>query len=386
MTDRALAKLTASSPPSATTVVTIQYLRALAASLVVLQHAMAVPDLIPYYPRPWGQYGVDVFFVISGYIMWMTTAVRGPTPPAFMLARIIRIVPMYWIFTTLFIVIAVAMPKALFHPAVNPLHIFESYFFIPVEHPRLGIIRPIYTLGWTLNYEMFFYFVFGCCLLIPRHLFRFAAVVGVLFLLVSMGWSLPLQGAVVTTYTNPILLEFAAGVVLAVTSTRLQSIAPAVGWGLIAAASVWLLAVYAGETLPDLIFAHGVPAVAMVAGALILEPVARARPSRIGLLLGDASYSIYLAHPFAERAWYFAFGYAFAITAPAEQAAFVATSVMAGIAGGVASFSLLERPVLDACRRLRRAIGGQTGSRGLKIPLLKTPLWERGLRDIGDPN
>lgn len=350
MTDRA------SSPRPAPTVVTIQYLRAVAASLVVLHHAMAVPELITYYPQPYGQYGVDLFFVISGYIMWTTTAVGG-RPLAFWVARIVRIVPIYWIYTTLFIAIAFGMPKALFNAAVDPVHILKSYFFIPAEHPRLGIIQPIYTLGWTLNYEMFFYFVFGCCLVIPHHLFRFAAVVGVLLLLVSVGWSLPLQGPIVTTYTNLILLEFAAGVVLALTLSRLQSIAPVIGWGLFAAANVWLLAVYAGETLPDRILAHGVPATAMVAGALILEPVARARPSRLGLLLGDASYSIYLAHPFAERAWYFAFGYAFGIAAPTGQAAFVVTSVMVGIAGGVASFILLERPVLDAGRRLRRTIG-----------------------------
>jgi exopolysaccharide production protein ExoZ len=342
------------SPRPAPTLVTIQYLRAIAASLVVLRHAVDVPELIGKYPQPFGQYGIGLFFVISGYIMWMTTAQRSRSPLAFWAARIVRIVPIYWIYTTLFIAVSFVLPMALFGTAFDSIYALKSYFFIPAEHPRFGGILPIYTLGWTLNYEMFFYFVFGCGLFIPMHMFRFAAVVGVLFLLVLVGWLLPLSGAVVLTYTNPVLLQFAAGIVLALTSSRLQSIAPEVGCGLLVATSVWLLVVYTGETLPNGILAHELPAIATVAGALILEPVARAQPSRPIILLGSASYSIYLAHPFAERPWYFVFTYAFGIVTPSEQAAFVLTSMMAGLAGGVASFLLLERPVLDAGRRLLR--------------------------------
>jgi len=363
MTDRAWGEVTedrsvgTSSPCPPPTIVTIQYLRAIAAGLVVLRHAMDVLELSGNYPQPFGRYGVDLFFVISGYIMWTTTAERGRSPLAFWSARIVRIVPIYWIYTTLFIALAFVLPRTLLGPPVDPIHILQSYFFIPAEHPRLGAILPIYTIGWTLNYEMFFYFIFGCCLFIPHRLFRFAVVVGTLLLLVLIGWRLPSQSAVVTIYTNPILLQFAAGIVLALASSRLQRIAPVVGWGLLAAVSVWLLVVYTGETLPNSFLAYRLPAIVTVAGALILEPVARARPSRLSLLLGDASYSIYLAHPFAVRAWYFAFSYAFGIVGSTGQAVFVVTSMMAGIAGGIVSFLLLERPILAAARC--RLLGGR---------------------------
>src|SRR2546429_618295 len=81
----------------APTVVTVQYLRAIAASLVVFHHAMAPPALRSYYPHSFGEFGVDLFFVISGYIMWTTTARGQRGPASFWAARIVRIVPLYWV-------------------------------------------------------------------------------------------------------------------------------------------------------------------------------------------------------------------------------------------------------------------------------------------------
>jgi exopolysaccharide production protein ExoZ len=120
----------------ASRIITVQYLRALAASLVALHHALNSSSLAPYYVRPVGAFGVDLFFVISGYIMWATTAHtprRGPRQ--FWTARILRVVPLYWLFTSLFIVIALVFPSALFTAALEPSHIVKSYLFIPAEHP-----------------------------------------------------------------------------------------------------------------------------------------------------------------------------------------------------------------------------------------------------------
>jgi peptidoglycan/LPS O-acetylase OafA/YrhL len=116
--------------------VTIQYLRAIAASLVMLRHAVDMPELIGKYQQPFGQYGIDLFFIISGYIIWTTTAERGRSPLAFWGARMVRIVPIYWVYTTLFI--AMASVWSVVGTTVDPLHIVKSYFFIPAEHPRLG--------------------------------------------------------------------------------------------------------------------------------------------------------------------------------------------------------------------------------------------------------
>ncbi len=149
-------------------VVSIQYLRALAAILVVVQHANSGPIHLDIVSPGLATFGVDLFFVISGYIMWTTTTETARTPPQFWLARIVRIVPLYWGFTTLYVAISILHPAALEHPSTNLVFIVKSYAFVPAIHPVEGGISPIYSLGWTLNFEMFFYLIFGIALII-RH-------------------------------------------------------------------------------------------------------------------------------------------------------------------------------------------------------------------------
>jgi exopolysaccharide production protein ExoZ len=345
--------MSAAAPARPTTVITIQYLRAIAASVVVLYHAMSAPSIVALFLVRIGEFGVDLFFVISGYIMWTTTAGSGRGPLAFWGARLLRVAPLYWIFTTLYMAIAFLRPDAVFNAAIEPLHIVKSYLFVPAVHPSLGAIAPVYTLGWTLNYEMFFYLVFGLCLLIPSRKPRLAAMIGALLLLVLIGTVGRSGGAVAAIYTNPILLEFAAGIVLACVASRLYTTRLGIGWALIAIAAVWLLAAHQMEPSPERIVAFGLPAIAAVAGALILEPSARLRPSRFALLLGDASYSIYLAHPFAQRIWYFVFGAVIGTETPATVALYVVTAIIAGIGGGIVSYMLIERPILDIKERWR---------------------------------
>ena len=160
-------------------------------------------------------------------------------------------------------------------------------------------------------------------------------------------------GAVAATYTNPILLEFAAGIVLACLASRLYTTRSAIGWALIGIAVIWLVAVHRMEPLPERIVAFGIPAIVAVAGALVLERSARQRPSRFALLLGDASYSIYLAHPFAQRIWYFVFGALIGTETPATVALYVVTAIVAGIGGGIVSYVLIERRILGIKARWR---------------------------------
>ncbi len=118
--------------------------------------------------------------MISGFIMWTTTEDQNRGPGAFWLARIVRIVPLYWMFTTAYVMAALLTPASFFIVKLEPAHILKSYLFIPATHPNLGLVAPVYTLGWTLNYEMFFYLLFGlvpvraiaaicACAVLPRH-------------------------------------------------------------------------------------------------------------------------------------------------------------------------------------------------------------------------
>jgi exopolysaccharide production protein ExoZ len=345
------AKEAAVNPAGPSIVVTIQYLRAVAASLVVYHHAFAPPALQAYYQTHFGEFGVDIFFVISGYIMWATTAKSPRGPVSFWLARIKRIVPIYWLYTTLFIATAIVLgSQALFTPAgLDPLFILKSYLFIPATHPNIPDNVPVYSLGWTLNYEMFFYFVFGLCLLVPKPRVRFV-VFGALFLiLVLTGYVTQPRQPILLTYTSTLLLEFLAGVALAVLSPSLERLPAGLGVLVALCGVAWLIFGLRSDPQLARILGYGVPASLIVGGGLMVERVARVRPSRIALLLGAASYSIYLAHPFAQRLWFFAARFFFpTIDSIGVVILYVAGGILFGLLGGVTSWLAIERPLLKA--------------------------------------
>jgi peptidoglycan/LPS O-acetylase OafA/YrhL len=101
-----------------------------------------------------------------------------------------------------------------------------------------------------------------------------------------------------------------------------------------------------------------VPAVLLVGGAVVLERIVHRRPNSIGLLLGNASYSMYLAHPFAQRLWYLVLFHYIPIVSSASRAlVFVGGGVLVGILAGVVSWFVLERPLLAVGHRLIRRHG-----------------------------
>jgi peptidoglycan/LPS O-acetylase OafA/YrhL len=332
------------------TVVAIQYLRAVAAGLIAFQHAMGIPAFV-HYTAHFGTVGVDLFFVISGFIMWTTTERSKRGAVQFWLARIVRVVPLYWLFTTIYVAAALVTPKSFYAVHLEAAHIIKSYLFVPAMHPNLGLIAPVYTLGWTLNYEMFFYLLFGCCLFVPWPRTRIALLATAFVLLVAGGLLAQPQSVVPRTYTDPIMLEFLAGVMLAIVSPVLMRCGTLAGLALITAAILWVAVVYGSGFVPERIVSHGIPAVIAVAGALMIEPAARARPSRFWLMLGDASYSIYLAHPFAQRILLIGVNRTIGVGAIAPTL-YVLTALTVGIAGGVICHFVIERPLLIAGRRL----------------------------------
>jgi len=332
------------------TVVTIQYLRAVAAGLIAFQHAMGIQAFL-YYTAHFGTVGVDLFFMISGFIMWTTTRHNMRGPGAFWRARMIRIVPLYWLFTTAYVVAALVTPESFFKLKLDPVHIIKSYLFIPAQHPNLPFAAPVFTLGWTLNYEAFFYLFFGLCLLIASLRARFVVLAVIFSTLVALGAWLQPTGPILGSYLDPIMLEFLAGIVLAILAPYLARCGAMLGALLFCAGVVWIAVVYGYDMALPRLVSHAIPSIMAVTGALMLEPWARAHPSRIGLLLGDASYSIYLAHPFAQRVFLLAVIHAVGL--PNINAnVYMFSTFCISILAGVICYLVLERPVLHVGRQL----------------------------------
>lgn len=278
---------------------TIQALRAIAALLVVVDHAfdMWVGRIYPGGASAWpnGAAGVDIFFIISGFVMVVSSHRFENKPGAwwiFMRHRIVRIVPLYWLMTTakwffVFVFAGLALRSNLDFDFV-----FRSYLFLPLVDSA-GHFRPLLPVGWTLTYEFLFYLVFALALASRVNVLRVVVPVFAAFAVLAMlrtgRWP---ASAIIF---NTIVVEFIFGVVLAQLTLRQWKLpyAPAVasvfvGLGLILAVPE------VSDNLRPLTW--GLPALAIVAGAVSLEPyIARALPRWLQAL-GNASYSIYLTH------------------------------------------------------------------------------------------
>ena len=129
----------------------IQVLRFFAAFSVMMVH-------LPIFE--FGIWGVDIFFIISGFIMMYVTE---NNEKFFLIKRIFRIVPLYWILTLGVFILAIFVPDILNNTTANIEHLFKSLFFIPFDKNGTGHF-PILFLGWTLNFEVIFYFLFALSL------------------------------------------------------------------------------------------------------------------------------------------------------------------------------------------------------------------------------
>lgn len=331
-------------------ILSIQYLRGAAALMVVFFHAdgMAM-EYFNFGWSPFGAAGVDIFFVISGFIMWITTASAQTTPASFIAGRIVRIVPLYWVMTLLLYGGWVIFRD----PATLPSlwNLMRSLLFIPFVSPRTGEIQPLLIAGWTLNFEMFFYAVFACGLLIARR-HRALFVCSILgALVISRLWTSP-SGPVALTYTSPLLIEFMIGCLLGIMYERRALPRPAVAMFLLTVGVGLLLSsttLSATDLNADRFFRWGLPAVLIVTGALGLEPALREwRPP---LLLGDASYSIYLTHGLTLSAVKSVVLLLGADAQPLISSGFIFAGCVASVVAGVAIYYTIEKPLVAACKK-----------------------------------
>jgi exopolysaccharide production protein ExoZ len=294
----------------------LQVLRALAALSVAMLHAQhdaatlaerSGRSFTPAAAFPW-EAGVDVFFVISGFIMVYASARLFGTPDGwrlFLARRIARIVPIYWAVTTVYLAIALLAPALLNVEFIGWGRVLASYLFIPVARPD-GLVQPLYGLGWTLNYEMFFYTLFGLAVAWPQR----SAVVGLGAGLVGLVVIGSLFGPLPQPFgfwTHPVMLEFVYGMALALLYTsglRLAGLPRAL---LAAAAILALVAVASLVGAAAMSFRqvfYGVPAAMLVAAVAFGRErrAEKSRPALLGAAVGDASYALYLIHPFVIRA------------------------------------------------------------------------------------
>jgi exopolysaccharide production protein ExoZ len=326
----------------------IQILRAVAALAVMETHAQHAWDRAAHahlsYETYIGSYGVDVFFVISGFIVWRA-ARKAPSAAEFLRMRFTRVAPLYYLQTAPWLVGAATGGKVFLAPLLTAL------LFWPIWGSHATI--PLLGVGWTLCYEALFY-----TSLSPIVKWGKPAAVA---LLGAYGFAVMFNLAglspVFRFVGSPLLLEFLLGVTLAlrpVTASPLAGLMAVIGAFVVLA--IW--AVHGVGVTPDAQLADvpqvalgrvevaAVPAYLMVRGALQLEPWCKGRLARIISYLGDASYSIYLTHLLViagvEDVWR-------VLNLPAAGLGFTAFAV--ALLAGLLAFEFLEKPLLAFLRR-----------------------------------
>jgi exopolysaccharide production protein ExoZ len=277
------------------TIVSVQALRAIAALAVVLCHfdqlnrwLVGLKD-----PYPFDQLssGVDLFFVISGFVMVYSSSDLFATKGAavtFMVRRLARIAPPYWIVT------ALAIQTTTISTDWGSL--LGSYLFIPYRVAN-GNIVPLYGLGWTLNFEMYFYALFSAVIFLRRSI-AVTALCVFLSMAVLLGYLLQPTLAPLQFWSDPIILEFAFGMILALLYTGGVRFPTTLRIFLVVA-GVALIACFAPKMPPSgyRVIQWGIPA------AMVFAGIALGRDINFGWLrvpvkaLGNASYALYLTHP-----------------------------------------------------------------------------------------
>jgi exopolysaccharide production protein ExoZ len=276
----------------------LQALRIYAAIPVILYHTnFRLPGV-----RPIGVFGVHMFFLLSGYIM---ASICDTDSTAFVRRRLIRIIPLYWTLTLALYSVAWKFPHLMNATRALPSELLKSLFFIPFQKSN-GLYQPILFVGWTVNYEMFFYMMLSIAVLINK---RRAALLGGSIMLGVMAVCSFFTGtsAIARFYADTVLLECILGLasyycVRAVSSRLTPAMKPV----------LMMLAIGSLILLPSIeefgLMAHlpatlryGPASFVLICSACLLALLGADFKAGVIVLLGDASYVMYLTHPYIEE-------------------------------------------------------------------------------------
>nr|WP_155095128.1 acyltransferase [Paracoccus aestuariivivens] len=315
----------------------IQILRFAAALLVVLFHVAWTAQNEGNPTRflagfiKWGEAGVDIFFVISGFVMVLSQARSPRRVDQFLIERALRIVPMYWILTLLSTALLLLLPGLFSSSSFSVQKTLTSLFFV---NSWLGQGYPVLYVGWTLEYEWLFYLIISLSFMLFPIGFTWIAVLAVFL---ALNWAGPVE---------LVSLEFVYGMVIGLLYLRGKRLPkPA----LFVAGGVLLLAAFAqlpAGQLPRQI-SYGVPALLIVAALVCLPQV----KGKAALFLGAASYDIYLIQVFTIPVVFRLIGKLFVL--PSDLTALLAAAVTL-VAGGLAC-ALVEKPLTNRMKDWLRA-------------------------------
>lgn len=348
-----------SQSPQPQTLSTIQALRGLAALAVAVGHLRPVE--LKMDPSPllgsWatlGFAGVDLFFLISGFVMvWVTRAQQGQVGlvPSFWAARALRIYPLWWLILSAIFVVWIIKPDWVFASDTSTPDVLRSYLLWPAA------TLPLHAVGWTLIHELWFYLVFGVLLMLPRRYLPAALVV----------WAGSVVAAALAMPTptipelalirHPLTLEFIGGAFIGLIATKRQL--PYAKMMLQIGCLLLIVVAASNHQNPTPLFEEewprvalfGVPFALILWGWVGLEQIGIKSPKPLQSI-GNWSYALYLIHipVFASVG---RLGQSMSLAGPFGNIILLILAMTLMLVASYVLHQFFERPVQAFSRRLR---------------------------------
>ena len=264
----------------------IQILRAFAAISVAIVHSLLGIHSYGFQSLnklDLGDFGVDIFFVISGFIMVFIQNNYKRTSVDFFIQRIKRILPTYWICNFLILLLFFLFPSIFNTLKINFDHFFLSLFFLS---QYILASKPVIVAGWTLEYEMFFYVLFAIFINIKNVKFSYLFI----FIFISI---LSFVGLI-----DFLFIEFLFGMLIGIIYIYINKLHKKIlkkycYHFLIFGFLIFFVSVFYSLEITRLI-KYGLPAALIVLGSIYAKQLS----NKYAIIIGNASYSIYLVQGF----------------------------------------------------------------------------------------
>jgi exopolysaccharide production protein ExoZ len=339
---------------------TIQAARGIAANLVVFSHLFLVEakypagGVLPAFTL-YGIAGVDLFFVLSGFIM-VAVAGHDIGPTQFLWRRATRIYPTYWLVSLVVLAVAIVAPAIVNSSIQVPISLWRSFFLVPDR------TLPLLAVGWTLVHEMYFYLVFT--ILLALRIPILAGLIGwgviVLVIAVTVPAQVVTDSPVIRLATSPLTAEFLMGAAVGLL-LRKRLMPGTIAAGGIGLAGLALSIAYVAPALSLTTSPHldawrvgifGFPSALLIYALAGMEQLyQKQRPPALLVALGDWSYATYLTHVLVISA----VGRALVLVAPTGGISASVVLILAGLVAantaGAGVHVLFERPTLSWLRQ-----------------------------------
>jgi peptidoglycan/LPS O-acetylase OafA/YrhL len=343
----------------------IQGLRGVAILLVVILHLLAMDKKFGHGERILSDFfiigasGVDLFFVISGFVLGATRRGVFQRPASilhFFYNRLSRIYPLYWIYCAMTLAVFLVRPEWVPALRENRTSIMESFLLLPQN------VLPFLPVAWALVHVIYFYCVFT--VLLVAHEKRLTSLLMLWALLVIFGNLLYKYGPfsqstpIIKLITSPLTIEFIAGSVIA---KLIQRGMKSLGGTVMIVGAVLLLTGYglyyfvAPGTAPKdwlRVAIFGVPCILIVYGAVTMELSSNIVFPRLVRFLGDASYSTFLSHAIVLLAIGRLWGALFSLPGKIDNLLVMLVMISAALSVGIGSYLTIERRLSSLFQRI----------------------------------